>query len=511
MKLRTATVLLVVATSLLSACSSSSSSDNRVKNEALGAIAPTITKIEPGDGSLTVFVSLPGGIAPNTWFYQLETNTPGAANSLSNGTETVRNAPPSFTITGLTNGATYTVRVAHWNGETSSYASATAVPGLVAPTTATVTPTTVTPTTSTAPATPCRSGGDCAIGDTGPGGGIVFYDAGSVQPWGRYLEVAQENLPARTFGCAGTAPVVAIATIGGGFANSDELALSSCGSNSAAASAYNFTLGGVNGWYLPSKDELTELCKFANNQPTGDTTVACTKGDGLRASFSPTFYWSSTQDGNDFAWYQNFVTGQQLRYGKPATAAVRPIRAFTNKDGITVPTTLVPKPCKRGGECKVGDTGPGGGTVFYVASTVQKWGQYMEVAPTIFMPSGGSWECTPTGVKTGREVGAGAGNTRLLVDRGCSAARLTNDYVSPTGVDDWFLPSIDEAVFAARAGLLNESSGTWSSSLDSCLGTYCFYYSTRANGFVPDSAGPGAGGSANATGVRAVRMFKKVG
>ena len=471
MKLRPTTVLLVAVATLVTACSNSSSSDGstgpRVKNEALGSTQPSITKIEPGDGSLTVFVTLPEGTDPNTWFYQLATTTPGAANSLGGGTETVRNAPPSFTITGLTNGATYTVRVAHWNGETSAYASADAVVGLVAPTT-------------TVARTACRNGGDCAIGDTGPGGGLVFFDAGTAQPWGRYLEVAQENLPASTFGCAGTAPVVAIATVGGGFASTEELASSPCGSNSAAASAYNFAPSGVSGWYLPSKDELNELCKFANNQTTGDTSAVCIKGDALRPGFTPTFYWSSTQDGNDFAWYQNFVTGQQLRYGKPATAAIRPIRAFTNKDGITVPTTLAPKPCKRGGACKVGDKGPGGGIVFYDAGSVQSWGRYMEItaAPLDL----GSWGCEQTAnLSTSRAFGSGQANTRNLVAAGCTSARIADDY-SINGVSDWFLPSDDELLAAARAGAFSGVSSAWTSSDDGCFSGYCFTFTRGPDG-----------------------------
>ena len=36
----------------------------------------------------------------------------------------------------------------------------------------------------------CAAGGACKVGDAGPCGGVVFFDAATKQSWGRYLEVA---------------------------------------------------------------------------------------------------------------------------------------------------------------------------------------------------------------------------------------------------------------------------------------------------------------------------------
>jgi hypothetical protein len=40
-------------------------------------------------------------------------------------------------------------------------------------------------------------GSGCRVGSTGPGGGIVYYDAGSPRWWGQFLEATSSSTPAR--------------------------------------------------------------------------------------------------------------------------------------------------------------------------------------------------------------------------------------------------------------------------------------------------------------------------
>ena len=44
------------------------------------------------------------------------------------------------------------------------------------------------PSTTQAAVVKCAQGGVCNVGNIGPGGGRIVYDAGSLQWWGRYLE-----------------------------------------------------------------------------------------------------------------------------------------------------------------------------------------------------------------------------------------------------------------------------------------------------------------------------------
>jgi hypothetical protein len=161
------------------------------------------------------------------------------------------------------------------------------------------------------------------VGDTGPGGGIVFYDAGSVQSWGRYLEAAPVgdevqrtwatggNQNAAVSGADGTA-------IGTGEQNTADIVAQSgnVAATSAAVYCSELVSGGQSDWFLPSKDELNLMY---TNLHSASTPLG---------GFSTGAYWSSSEYVVNDAWLQVFFNGDRVYNFKYGTLYVRPVRAF---------------------------------------------------------------------------------------------------------------------------------------------------------------------------------------
>jgi hypothetical protein len=118
----------VAVTAAINAINVAETYTNSLSSDIHAVLTPTITESTAQDGSVTLTVTAPTGYEPNTWFYQVVTSDPDAQNPYENGTWNTLGAPESFTITGLSNGVTYTVRVAHWNGDVSSYTETTVTP-----------------------------------------------------------------------------------------------------------------------------------------------------------------------------------------------------------------------------------------------------------------------------------------------------------------------------------------------------------------------------------------------
>ncbi len=159
------------------------------------------------------------------------------------------------------------------------------------------------------------------VGDTGPGGGIVFYVNEANATGSRYLEAAPNTWsggsPDPNFAwCSNTATLIP-GTFGDGFgtgkSNTDLMLAGSpaaCTSG-AAVSVRAYTGGGVS-WFLPSKDELRLL--YYQQDVVG--------------GFAGVDYWSSSQGDAGVAWSQSFVDGYRGFDGKSVTLLVRPVRAF---------------------------------------------------------------------------------------------------------------------------------------------------------------------------------------
>lgn len=268
-------------------------------------------------------------------------------------------------ISGLSAASTYTFTVVAVNVDGKSEVSRETPP--IRTSAAPVVPSTTQVTLT------CANGGTCVVGDRGPGGGIVFFISASpfTSPGStcdttcNYLEVAPatwqnsgttvENDSTYQWSnniTVGTAQDSTAGSesgfdqekfswkIGQGFYNTSVMKVAGATSTAqAAVLAYagNVTAGQ---WFIPSANELNELCKYARGQLTGNVRVACDSSGTLKTGtlndlggFVSNLYMSSSEWWNYGARYQYFNTdgfgGNRQRQGnKDLFIYVRPIRAF---------------------------------------------------------------------------------------------------------------------------------------------------------------------------------------
>lgn len=153
-------------------------------------------------------------------------------------------------------------------------------------------------------------------GDTGPAGGLIFYDKGGVSDGWRYLEATPKDLSAGTQWYNGNYTRIRTSTaLGTGKANTDAIAAAQSEGIYAASLCKNLTLNGFSDWFLPSKDELNLM--YLNLKKTG------------LHEFGDYWYWSSSQISDRSVWIQGFSYGiNQEMDAKDITEAVRAVRAF---------------------------------------------------------------------------------------------------------------------------------------------------------------------------------------
>jgi hypothetical protein len=174
----------------------------------------------------------------------------------------------------------------------------------------------------------CAQGGTCVVGNTGPGGGIVFYvqTATAAAPW-RYLEAAPNtwsggvedpaiawcslaNDEVRLLTTGTQLSIQTLTAIGSGFRNT-KMMLGTC-TFGAANMAASYNGGGKSDWFLPSKGELNALY-------SAKATIG---------GFQESFYWTSFEASNGDAYYKHFQNGDENFRAKSENNYVRPVRAF---------------------------------------------------------------------------------------------------------------------------------------------------------------------------------------
>ena len=200
----------------------------------------------------------------------------------------------------------------------------------------------------------CETGLNYACGDTGPGGGVVFYASATAFACGadlasacNFLEVApnlwdpnsQSSCPGNNCGgstqqtsdLSGTGDGITECTgadsstfagpsdtaIGTGNANTSAW-ISACNAEDAPNVARAYPGGGMTDWSLPSRDELQALYFYPGRDAIGGFVASrYWSSSSTKSGYATEMYFSGAETGGT---YNDNTVGM--------TIAVRPVRAF---------------------------------------------------------------------------------------------------------------------------------------------------------------------------------------
>ena len=223
----------------------------------------------------------------------------------------------------------------------------------------------------------CATGGTCDVGDTGPGGGKVFYvSATNFTSTGSDCNTACKYLEAAPV--AQSTGIAWATTTANCYANNSNTGNQNCQTNSiysgtgqaekftaseaigmgmsntvaivarhdaatpsvsktlyAAGLADSYSVNGKTDWHLPSRLELNQLCRYAGNQTVDNAATSCGVAVGaVKTGFETGRLWNSSESALNGSSNTNFWADGIRIYGfwasiqKSNTIHVRAVRAF---------------------------------------------------------------------------------------------------------------------------------------------------------------------------------------